>query len=239
MNDFVQPAQGTNLVNYGGDVIRTIPARKGDWMQTFTGRQFWPLDPRPDEIDVLDIAHSLGHQCRYAGHTRRFYSIAEHCILMSLWIQERALALADQAPTELEAAAIRVAGHVEARWALFHDASEAYVVDVPRPLKRYLRDYAAIETGVQIAIAQRFELPGIVTASLAGDPTPRALVLPPIVHEADNRILLDERAQLLSTPPAPWGIEDLEPLGVGIDALTPARATEAYLARLESLGVPL
>lgn len=48
---------------------RPLPLqRKGDWMQTFTGRAFWPLDPHPSEVDPFDIAHSLGHQCRYAGH---------------------------------------------------------------------------------------------------------------------------------------------------------------------------
>lgn len=207
--------------------------RHGDWLQTFTGRQFWPLDPRPEELDLLDIAHSLGHQCRYAGHTRRFYSVAEHCILMSLWVQEWAHNARVADPNLFPDEQIRVL----ALAALLHDAGEAYVVDVPRPLKRYLPGYAEIEAGVQIAIAQRFGIPGIVT--LGNDPAPRGYVLPLIVQEADNRILLDERAQLLSTPPAPWGIEDLEPLGVGIDALPPHRATEAYLARLESLGVAL
>ena len=177
--------------------------RQGDWMQTFTGRQFWPLDPRPEEIDPVDVAHALGYQCRYGGHTRRYYSVAEHCILMSLTMPTPELALA----------------------ALLHDATEAYVVDVPRPLKRHLAGYAEIEDRVALAIVARF--------GLTCSPWPDE------VHEADNRILLDERAQLMAPPPASWAIDHLEPLGVGIDCLPPHRAAEAYLARLESLGVAL
>lgn len=57
--------------------------RIGDWIQTFTGRQFWPLDPQPDHIDIADIAHALAHDCRFGGHCRRFYSVAEHSVLLS------------------------------------------------------------------------------------------------------------------------------------------------------------
>lgn len=202
------------------NALELAGARRGDWMQTFTGRQFWPLDPRPEEVDPIDIAHALGHQCRYAGHVRRFYSVAEHCILMSLFMPTRELALA----------------------ALLHDATEAYVVDVPRPLKRHLAGYAEIEAGVMVAIAQRFELP--LEVYCEGEPDADAPIrwqwtMPALVKEADDRILLDERAQLMAAPPASWALDHLEPLGVGIDALPPHRAAEAYLARLESLGVTL
>jgi hypothetical protein len=210
----------TDIVNMAGDVLRTIPARQGDWMQTFTGRQFWPLDPRPEEIDPLDVAHSLGYQCRYGGHTKRFYSVAEHCILMSLWVQE----WCHNAEAEGRAPIADEVIRITALAALLHDATEAYVVDVPRPLKRHLEGYFEIEQRVAVSVALRFGLP--------------SWELPSIVHEADNRILMDERAQLLSPPPQRWALE-LEPLGVGIDCLPPHRAAEAYLARLESLGVAL
>src|SRR5690606_29748913 len=99
-----------------------VPTRKGDWMQTFTGRRFWPLDPRPDEICIEDIAHALSMQCRYAGHCLSFYSVAEHSVLLSQHVAE---------PFR--------------RWALLHDASEAYLVDVPRPIKGDLSNYRAVE----------------------------------------------------------------------------------------------
>lgn len=58
-----------------------MTAKHGDdstWIQTFTGRQFWPLDPRAEDVDIRDIAHALSMKCRYNGHCREFYSIADH-----------------------------------------------------------------------------------------------------------------------------------------------------------------
>ncbi len=50
--------------------------RKGEWIQTYTGKQFWPLDPRPEDIDIEDIAHALALTCRFNGHCDYFYSVA-------------------------------------------------------------------------------------------------------------------------------------------------------------------
>src|SRR5690349_636686 len=110
---------------------------RGSWMQTFTGRQFYPLDPRLDEIDPLDIAHALSMICRYGGHTKHFYSVAEHCLLMSHAV----------APEY-------------ALWALLHDATEAYVGDMVRPLKHHMPDYRQIEDNLMEVIAERFGLSG-------------------------------------------------------------------------------
>lgn len=106
-----------------------VDKRRGDWMMTYSGRAFWPLDPRADEIDPLDIAHALSMLCRYGGHVRRFYSVAEHCVLMSHAV----------APEH-------------ALWALLHDATEAYMVDLPRPINRILLDERA-------ALLAKSELP--------------------------------------------------------------------------------
>ncbi|MBO9108873.1 hypothetical protein J5288_09165 [Agrobacterium sp. S2/73] len=117
-----------------------VPPRAGDFMQTFTGRKYWPMSPRPHEVHIEDIAHSLGLQCRYAGHCIKFYSVAEHSVLIA-----RHLA-ATRAPE------VALAG-------LLHDAPEAYSVDIPRPLKPYLTNYRAIEQDNWLAIAVRFGLP--------------------------------------------------------------------------------
>ncbi len=114
-------------------------SRTGDFMQTYTGRQYWPCDPRPHEVYIEDIAHSLGLQCRYAGHCIKFYSVAEHSVLIA-----RHLA-AKHAPE------VALAG-------LLHDAPEAYCVDIPRPLKPYLTNYRAIEQDNWLAIAARYRL---------------------------------------------------------------------------------
>jgi len=104
------------------------------WVQTYTGRQFWPLDPRPEDVDLRDIAHSLAMQCRFNGHCRRFYSVAEHSVLVS-----------EALPHDLQA------------WGLMHDAAEAYIGDHPRPIKTDATK--AVEERLLGVIAERFGLP--------------------------------------------------------------------------------
>jgi len=110
--------------------------RIGDWMQTYTGRQFWPIDPRPEEIEIEDIAHALSMMCRYNGHCRTFYSVAEHSVLVS-----------EHVPKE------------HALRALLHDASEAYIADIVRPAKRFIAGYHEAETRIMNAVCERFGLP--------------------------------------------------------------------------------
>lgn len=165
--------------------------RVGDWMQTATGGMFWPLDPRPDEIDVLDIAHALANMCRYGGHCLRFYSVAEHSVLM--------------------ARAVSVENRL---WALMHDASEAYIVDVPRPLKRFLPSYKVAENGVMQAVCQKFGLP---------------LEMPDEVKAADEAILFTELAQNMAPPPKPWAGQ-VPPLDVTLRFWAPDEAREQFIA---------
>jgi hypothetical protein len=167
---------------------------RGDWMQTYTGRAFYPTAPLAEDIDPLDIAHALSLLCRYGGHVNRFYSVAEHCVLMS-----------------------HAVAPVNALWALLHDATEAYLVDIPRPLKSSLPEYRRIEDRLAVVIAEVFGLPPIC---------------PGEVKLADARILLDERAALMASPPQPWAVDRLLPLGVEIHGWSPVEAEERFLARL-------
>lgn len=108
----------------------------GRWMQTYTGRKFFPMQPQVDDIDITDIAHALGNLCRYNGHVDRFYSVAQHCVLVS--------------------------EHVDAEhalWGLLHDAGEAYVGDMVSPLKVNMPHFVTAENAVLAAIAERFSLP--------------------------------------------------------------------------------
>lgn len=114
----------------------TPVVRKGNWMQTYTGRAYWPIDPRPEEVNIYDIAHHLSMLCRYTGACKKFYSVAEH----SIWV-------GCSVPVE------------HALVGLMHDSAEAYVNDIARPLKYSLRDYAEIEDLNWRAIATRFDLP--------------------------------------------------------------------------------
>lgn len=108
--------------------------RKGHWEQTFTGKQFWPLDPRPDEVSLEDIAHGLSQQCRFNGHCKEFYSVAQHCVLVSEIVRP------DQA-----------------RAGLFHDAPETYIGDIVSPLKRSLpKKFKEIEKRIEEVIFKHF-----------------------------------------------------------------------------------
>lgn len=201
---------------------------RGDWMQTFTGRQFYPLAPRADDVDIVDIAHSLAMQCRYNGHTQRFYSVAEHCVLMSDWFLDDSGVLGDEEARNL------------ALWALLHDATEAYVGDMVRPLKRSMPSFCAAEDVIMRVIAEKYGLRGgepVVIAHTGDDPVSfdNGLTMPARVKEIDTRILLDERSALLAEPPRPWSIPDDGPLSVPIHAWDPETAEREYLQRFTGL----
>jgi hypothetical protein len=170
--------------------------RRGDWMQTYSGRQFWPVDPRADEIDIVDIAHALSMQCRFAGHCLKFYSVAEHSVHLSHVV-----------PPE------------DALWALLHDASEAYLTDVVRPLKPFLSGYGEAEDAVMRAVCDRFRLPHEVPAS---------------VKIADGRILADEAAQNMAAPPVAW-VARGAPLGIQLRYWRPDMAKVIFLERFVEL----
>lgn len=117
-------------------------------LRTFTGRLYQPLNIDPALIDIRDIAHALAQTCRFAGHTRMFFSVAQHSVLVS----RRAGAIDDQA----------------ALWGLLHDASEAYLVDVPSPLKETVvfTPYRDAERVLQTAIFEVFGCFGPVPAAV-------------------------------------------------------------------------
>jgi uncharacterized protein len=107
-----------------------------DTIATFSGGWIRPLDPDPEDICIEDIAHALSSQCRFTGHTRRFYSVGEHAVLCSRIVPEG---------NRLEA--------------LLHDGSEAYLADLARPVKHAPglgETYRAYEARLERAIALRF-----------------------------------------------------------------------------------
>lgn len=101
------------------------------YIETYSGQHFYFLDPDASMVDIEDIAHALGMTCRYTGHTKHFYSVAEHCVHVS-----------HLARNELEG--------------LLHDASEAYITDIASPIKPHLTNYKKIEGGIMAVIAEKF-----------------------------------------------------------------------------------
>ncbi len=121
-----------------------MSGRSDSAIQTAGGRRFSPLDPDPEQIEIEDVAHALSQLCRFGGHCRVFYSVAQHCCLVADAVE------ATGAPPEV------------VLWALLHDAAEAYLGDLPHPLKHRspLGDlYRAVEEPLQAAIVARFGLP--------------------------------------------------------------------------------
>jgi hypothetical protein len=109
---------------------------------TYSGKHFHLLDPTPDEVDRLDIAHALSNVCRFTGHTKDFYSVATHSILC-----------AEQARKDGMSARMQLL-------ILLHDASEAYLTDVNRPLKEIIREvYEPIEEKVMETVWKHFNIP--------------------------------------------------------------------------------
>lgn len=124
---------------------------------TKSGRAVNPLDPDPDTILIEDIAHALSNSCRFTGHVSSFYSVAQHSVLVA-----RSL------PKE------------HALWGLLHDASEAYLSDLARPIKQFEglgATYRRVEKRLMQVIAKKFGLPW---------PEPK------VVKEMDNAVLAAE-----------------------------------------------
>lgn len=190
------------------------PRTDRNWIRTFTGRQFWPLGPRVEEIFIEDIAHALSLVCRYTGHCREFYSVAEHSVRVSFQVQKLYLKL-DLSPGRFERA------RVVALCGLLHDASEAYIADVSRPVKHsatFGPIYKAIEANLEAQINRRFRLPAML----------------PLVKEVDNRMLATEMRDLMSVRPE-WAYE-AACLDHKIKPWTPAQAEEVFLYRFHALN---
>lgn len=178
-------------------------------MQTFSGGEFYPLDPKHDEVRIEDIAHSLARQCRFAGHvTCSHYSVAEHSVRVSWFI-----------PTLVEDP---LAWRELALVGLLHDATEAYVVDVPRPLKQALGLlYSDIEGRVAQAVGRRF---GVTL-----DPLPKQIKF------ADEVLLATEARDVMAAPPRDWFLV-AEPIPERIEPWSPEKAEAMFVMRWLELG---
>jgi hypothetical protein len=179
------------------------------WIQTYTGVQFWPLSPREEDVRLEDIANGLALKCRFTGQCREFYSIAQHSVLVAQLLMTRGVM--HDASIERRKAAFRVA--------LLHDAAEAYLPDIPRPIKAAWREFKAIESRVLRCIHK------------ALDVRPESVVERAVKH-CDNVLLATEARDLMGPPPQPW--EELpEPWNMTISPLWPWTAKALWLASWE------
>ena len=166
------------------------------YINTYTGKHFYYDDPR--DFDIKDIARALSNLCRFTGHLEHFYSVAQHCVIASQIVPEH-LALE----------------------ALLHDATEAYLGDVNKPLKRLLPDYQLIEHRVEQALRVQFNLP---------------LEMSRGVKQADLIMLATERRDFGMEDGTPWPVlEGIEPLAQMITPLRPDAAMSAFMVRYHEL----
>lgn len=168
------------------------------WIQTYTGRRFTPTNPMAEAIVIQDIAHALSLQCRFSGHCNYAYSVAQHSVLVSY-----------------------ICDDADALFGLLHDATEAYLVDIPSPLKRsgLFDAYKAFETKMQVAVSKRFGLPEQEPAS---------------VKRADKIMLATEARDLMPNIRSDW-TNEYKPLPFKIEQWTPTQAETAFLERFNEL----
>lgn len=168
----------------------TLSANKTAWIQTYTGIQFDLENPTLEMIDIRDIAHALSNMCRFNGHCKHFYSVAEHSVRMSNasyngWCPDYA------------------------RYALLHDASEAYLSDVTRPVKYLLgKVYTDIEERIQNLIYTKYNLP--IPVFGRPDEEERAEHMGNVIKKADNEMLAREQWVLFDKQ-YDWGMPKFGP----------------------------
>lgn len=143
--------------------------RVGDYITVHSGRNFYCLDPKPEDITIEDMAHSLSNLCRFTGHGSRFYSVAEHSILCAR--VARKLGMDEFAQI----------------YALLHDVAEAIVNDLARPIKQNIPEYKAIEDNIMSVLWK-----------VLGLPEPSADYYH-LVKLLDNTLLVNEMIQLMNS----------------------------------------
>ena len=168
-------------------------AMNSPYVSTFLGNRFFLTNPHIDDVDIEDIAHGLAYQCRFNGQTREFYSVAQHSLMVMSLV-----------PEELRFSA------------LLHDAAEAYLGDMVKPLKNLFPEFSMIEARVMEIIGHRFGL----------DLTH----LDPAIKQADLIALATEKRDLMPHSVETWHyLQNIEPLAEAIQSMSPQKAKSAFL----------
>lgn len=178
------------------------------WILTYTGRRVWPLNLQSEDIDIRDIAHALAGENRWTSQSREWFSVGQHSLLVS-----------EKVPSEF------------ALWGLLHDASEAYLRDLPKPLKDLpeAQWYRDAEERAMKAICERFWLP---------------LEMPQEVADADRIMAATERRDFIVGNFPDWEIKlsdgtPAKPYPEKLHPLTPGMVEKLFLDQFKRLVPPL
>lgn len=172
--------------------------RKGDWFQTYPKSiQFWPLDPRPEEIFIEDIACSLSNICRFTGHVKNFLSVGQHSLFVS-----------------------RLCSPQNALAGLMHDAAEAYVNDISRPIKPFLNNFKEIEDNILEVIFNKYGI---------------EWPIPDEIHRIDRKLCITE-ARDLDNDITEWGdYNKVFPYDFRIEPIGPGESAPLFIHRFNEL----
>jgi hypothetical protein len=195
---------GKLVINTGAldveELCRCVGLSSGvPWIQTHLGIQFIVLEPRFENIHIEDIAHALSMNCRFNGHCKDFYSVAEHSVYVS--------SILDDDPDL-------------ALWGLLHDASEAYITDLPRTVKSAMPQFEEIEEKYHRAVATRFNLPYPIPGAVLG---------------ADLAMLWAEKKQIMEVELMWTQTPVVEPACVEVQFWNPRTAKAVFLERFKLL----
>jgi uncharacterized protein len=175
-------------------------AMNSPYVSTFLGNRFFLTSPHIDDVAIEDIAHGLAYQCRFNGQTSAFYSVAQHSLMVMSLVPE---------PLHFQA--------------LLHDAAEAYLGDMVKPLKQLFPEFGVIESRVMDIIGQRFAI----------DLTR----LDPAIKRADMVALATEKRDLMPYSTEAWSyLEGIDALPDIIEPMGPQAAKEAFLQAFRSLS---
>lgn len=209
----------------------TRPPPCGDWLLTFSGHKFYPLDPRPEAVCLQDIAHALAHICRWTGHVSYHYSVAQHAVQVALAVEQMAPDLA--------------------LLALHHDDAEAYLGDIARPWKRNLfvpavptltAEVESEEVAAAAGFPHGYRITELRSAQSVDDVEERvrAVILDAlgvrvpaaeawdVIRVADNRVLQAE-AETLMPKHDEFPSFGIAPPACQLYQITPAQARDAFL----------
>lgn len=169
------------------------------YIRTYTGGKFYPFAPKAEDVSIFDIAHSLSQQCRFSGHTKKFYSVAQHSVLVGRRAQE----------------------HYDGLNGLLHDAAEAYLVDLPTPIKKnvsFQPEWRLLDNCISDAVAYAFGIESYISYR---------------VKNIDRRMLLTEQRDLMMLAELNEGSEDikddLKPYEETIEPWSSEKAEEEFL----------
>jgi hypothetical protein len=172
---------------------------KGATILTADGLYFDFLNPSADCVTLNAIARGLSNACRFGNQCQPFYSVAEH----SIWVS-------------------RIVPPDMALAGLFHDAAEAFILDMPKPLKEILPDYKSIEKRVEAVVFPKLGLPS---------------TLPPEVKLADRQMLATEQLVLMKNKDVWKWTDGVQPVAsVRLQCFQPSAAYHAFIARARELG---